>query len=204
MKKGILIAIEGIDGSGKSTSARALYEFLKLEHDVVLTKEPGGTDLGKHLRTLLHERTFALCPRSEYLLFAADRAQHIEEVVMPALSAGKIVISDRMGDSSRAYQGWGRGLGDTWIKQINEWAMQCVTPDVTIYLKIDYATGFLRFKKRNETMTTFEKEKAEFFERIIEGFETIFKERNTVIKIDADQPESVVHQTVIERVRELL
>ncbi len=203
-KKGTLITIEGIDGSGKSSAARALKDSLSQHYDVLLTKEPGATELGKHLRTLLQQRTFDVCPRAEFLLFAADRAQHIEEVVVPALKAGKIVISDRMADSSRAYQGFGRGLNDEWIRRINDWAMQGITPDLTFYLKTDYATAIARLKKRNEQVTVFEQERGAFFERVIEGFETIFKERSSVITIDAAEPEEKVHRAMIENVNQFV
>ncbi len=199
-KKGTLITIEGIDGSGKSSAARALKDNLSLHYDVLLTKEPGATELGTHLRTLLQQRTFDVCARAEFLLFAADRAQHMQEVVLPALQAGKIVVSDRMADSSRAYQGFGRGLDDEWIRRISEWAMQGITPDLTLYLKTDYATAITRLKKRNEQATVFEKERAAFFERVIEGFETIFKERSSVITINAAEPEEKVHLAIIEHV----
>ena len=114
-KKGTLITFEGIDGSGKSSAARALYDHLKDELPVVLTREPGGTELGRVLRTLLQNRTFDLDAKAEYLLFAADRAQHMKEIVLPALAQNKIVISDRMADSSYAYQGSGRGVDPDMI-----------------------------------------------------------------------------------------
>ncbi len=195
---GFLLTIEGIDGSGKSSVARALFEELsKCQYPVLLTKEPGATALGKQLRALLHERPFAVCSEAEFLLFAADRAQHMCEVVEPALSRGMIVISDRMADSSRAYQGFGRGLDEQFIAQVNAWTMKSRVPDLTLYIKVDYPTAQERLQKRNEVMTSFEKEKATFFERIIHGFETIFKERTNVITIDGTQPlESVIREAI--------
>lgn len=207
LTKGILITIEGIDGCGKSSAARVLANALtgfNRPTEVLLTKEPGATELGKHLRTLLHQRTFDISPRAEFLLFAADRAQHIQQVVLPALNAGKIVISDRMADSSRAYQGFGRELGDEWIKLINGWAMQGITPDLTLYLKTDYATASARLQKRNEQATAIEQEEAAFFDRIIVGFETIFKERSSVITINAAEPEEKVHRAMIEHVNHFI
>lgn len=201
---GTLITIEGIDGSGKSSAAQALYTTLLAHYDVLLTKEPGATSLGKQLRALLQGRTFALYPKAEFLLFAADRAQHIEEIVLPALREGKIVISDRMADSSRAYQGFGRGLDDQWIRSINEWAMNGIQPDITIYLKIDYQTAFKRLALRQEAATVFEQEKAAFFDRVIMGFEKIFSERSNVITIDASLPQEEVQQEVYARVLPLL
>ena len=111
LKHGILIAVEGIDGSGKSSFAKNLTEFFT-SHDIAtcLTKQPGGTPLGKQLRHILQTQSVPLCSKAEYLLFAADRAQHMHEVIAPALQEKKIVISDRLADSSIIYQGYGRGL----------------------------------------------------------------------------------------------
>lgn len=199
-RRGILISIEGIDGSGKSTAARALKDALTDRHEVVLTKEPGATQLGKQMRELLQTRTYAVCPEAEYLLFLADRAQHFDEVVLPALKVGSIVISDRMADSSRAYQAFGRGLDDAWIKRMNGWAMKAIVPDLTIYLRIDYATAMMRLQKRNEQATVFEQEKADFFKKVIEGYETIFAGRSSVITIDACDSQAVVHKLIVEKV----
>lgn len=201
---GIMITIEGIDGSGKSPAARSLADALGKRAEVLLTKQPGATELGKHLRAILHERTFDVSARAEFLLFAADRAQHIEEVVRPALLAGKIVISDRMADSSRAYQGFGHRLGDEWIERICQWAMQGIAPDLTLYLKTDYATAASRLKRRNEKATLIEQREAAFFERVIEGYETIFRERASVITIDATESEENVHRMMIEQVNQFV
>ncbi len=201
MKNGILIAIEGIDGCGKSSAAQALFSYLSQRFPVILTKEPGGTELGKHLRTVLQERTYPLLSKAEFLLFAADRAQHMKEVVMPALLAGKIVISDRMKYSSRAYQGFGRGLDDNWITSINEWVTEGLEADIIIYLKIDYSTARERMHKRQVQATAFEKEQADFFERIAQGFEHIFNGRSNVITIDANKNEEQVHKEMTNEVR---
>lgn len=201
---GMLITIEGIDGCGKSSAARALADTVSKHHSVLLTKEPGATQLGKQVRQFLQTRTCDVSPAAEFLLFAADRAQHMHEIVLPALQEGKIVISDRMADSSRAYQGFGRGLDDTWIQNINRWAMKNISPNLTFYLKIDYQTAMSRLKKRNEQATVFEQERVHFFERVIEGFETIFKERDSVITVDATQDQMKVHQIMLEKVLEIL
>lgn len=193
IKSGFLISIEGIDGSGKSTLSRVLKELLESQnYSVILTKEPGGTPLGLQIRNFLQNRTFDICDKAEFLLFASDRAQHMAQKIAPALQNGQIVISDRMGDSSLAYQGFGRGLDKEFINQVNIWAMCNRVPDLTIYLRIDYQIAFERFKRREQT-TAFEQEKSEFFKRVIEGFETIFRDRketlgdNSVIIVDASQ-----------------
>ena len=183
--KGFLISIEGIDGSGKTTLASLLYNKLQEQNiDSILTKEPGDTKLGKNLRTILNSDQWTPCDKAEYLLFAADRAQHIEEVVTPALNKGKRVISDRMGDSSVAYQGYGRKLGVPMIESINRWAMNNITPDLIFYIYLDIPTALTRISHRGEKLTSFEQEKKEFWIRTINGFESIFKDRNNVVKLD--------------------
>jgi dTMP kinase len=200
---GILITLEGIDGSGKTSAAQALYHHLKELHSVVLTREPGGTQLGSVLRTLLQERTFKLDPKAEYLLFAADRAQHIQEIVLPALAKGQIVLSDRMADSSYAYQGYGRGVTPSMIHQVNRWAMHEREPDLTLYIMISYEEARRRLGVRNEQTTVFEKEQDSFFERVAKGFEAAFALRsadNLIIRIDGHHDEKRVHREIIEAV----
>jgi dTMP kinase len=118
-------------------------------------------------------------------LFAADRAQHFEEVVCPAISQGKLVISDRLADSSLAYQGYGRGIDRLLIDQTNQWAMQSIKPDLIFYLKIDPKIAYQRVIARNEKLTSFESEKLEFWYKVAHGFETIFANRKDVITLDA-------------------
>jgi len=188
LNQGILISVEGIDGSGKSTFALNLYNKLIAEKiPTVLTKQPGGTKLGVQLRNILHERPFEICPKSEYLLFAADRAQHIESIVQPALNKNKIVISDRMGDSSVVYQGYARGLDTTKIETINLWAMNNIKPDITFYIQLSPEQAIQRIKQRNLALTSFEKEGIDFIKSLVLGFETIFKKRSNVIWLDGTQ-----------------
>ncbi len=199
IKSGFLITLEGIDGAGKSSVAKAIRDFfISKNQEVVLTREPGATKLGSFLRKILHERDFEICDKSEFLLFASDRAQHMASLVKPALDVGKIVISDRMADSSLAYQGYARGLDKEKIKFINSWAMDQMVPDVTIYLKIDHKTAMSRLSSR-ESYTSFEKEKAMFFDKVIYGFEEIFNQRNNVIFIDASLDFSSVVKSAIEQ-----
>ncbi len=203
LKTGLLIAVEGIDGSGKSTLASSLRKSLEQEQlPVILTFEPGDTQLGTHIRKLLQERPTAMSDTAEYLLFAADRAQHMHEVVKPLLAAHNIVISDRMADSSLAYQGYGRGLDKNMIREVNSWALQNIKPDITLYVKISLATSLERLKARKTVPTAIEQEKAEFTERVINGFETIFKDRRDVIVLDGEQTyeqiHAAAHQTIMQ------
>ncbi len=194
LKKGILIAIEGIDGSGKSSLAKNLSTALQKQYPLVLTKEPGGTPLGQQLRSIVQEKKVPVCPKAEFLLFATDRAQHFNDVIIPNLAAGKIIISDRMADSSLVYQGYGRGLDHALIKAINAWAMGGITPTITIYLKVSAQTATARILERNASLTSFEKEKQEFIQKLIDGFDTIYKNRNDVIIVDGNQSENLVTQ----------
>lgn len=196
-QKGILIAIEGIDGSGKSTLAKNLFAHLEKKHTVLLTKEPGGSTLGKTIRGIVQQQEMLICPKAEYLLFAADRAQHFQEVIIPALTKGVIVISDRMGDSSVVYQGYARGLDIDMIKSINIWAMQNRTPDITIFVQINPELAYQRLIKRKETLTTFERENETFMKKVDEGFRALYQNRNDVILINgADDEETVLKNTL--------
>lgn len=180
---GYLLTLEGIDGSGKTTLARALYE--KLTHDgvtTVLTKEPGATPFGKEIRAMVQNPQHARPALSEFFLFAADRVAHIDQVVKPALAAKSTVICDRMADSSIAYQGFGRNLSVAVIETINKIAMQGVKPDITFYLEIDYATAHQRIMQRNEALSQFDQEKESFFKRVIQGYEYVYAQRADVMK----------------------
>lgn len=187
---GKLITFEGIDGCGKSTLAKALHEALssKLSGNVIFTKEPGGTQLGQALRAILQTQKSMVCDLAEYLLFAADRAQHFAEIIMPTIQRGGWVLADRLADSSLAYQGYGRGISTERIAATNGWAMQGKEPDLTIYVQIDVETAFERIAKRNEALTSFEQEKRAFWHRVIIGYETIFASRNNVITINGNTP----------------
>lgn len=196
LTRGILISIEGIDGSGKSTLAQSLAQTMSTITSTLLTKEPGDTPLGQQIRTLVQEKKEPICPISEYLLFAADRAQHFEQVVLPALNRNELVISDRLADSSLAYQGFGRGLDQHMIQTINDWAMKQRHPDITIYVHVSPDLAYERIIKRQEKLTAFEQEKKDFMKKVVEGFETIFSKRSNVWYISGNQsPEEVLKQS---------
>jgi len=183
---GLLIAIEGIDGAGKSTLIQHVATQLKNTFSsVVITKEPGGSHLGKKLRALLQHRDTPICPTAEYLLFAADRAQHFNELIIPELKKNSIIISDRMADSSVVYQGYGRGLDISIIQTINNWAMCWRQPDIIIYLKLSGVQARERIKNRNKTLTAFEQEDSNFTQKLITGFDTLYAHDNKVLTLDA-------------------
>lgn len=197
---GKFITIEGIDGCGKSTLAQNLTDALvKTGASVVLTKEPGGSELGTALRKILQEQKDPVCEKAEYLLFAADRAQHFKQIIRPALMNNKIVISDRWGDSSVAYQGYGRGLDVAMIKSVNAWATEGLIPDVIFYIRIDAQKAFDRIKKRNLELTAFEKEKVEFWTRVEHGYEELFMNNKNVIILDGKMTQEELLQQAVEQ-----
>lgn len=193
-KQGLLISIEGIDGSGKSTLRALLAQRLRGSFEVLETREPGGSKLGGALRTILQHDT--VCSRAEFLLFAADRAQHFDEVIIPALTKGVLVISDRMADSSYAYQGFGRGLDLMFLETVNTWAMQHRQPDMTFYLYLDPESASARILKRNEKLTRFEQEKKDFLMRVMQGFEALAQhDPDRIKKINALlEPDQIADQ----------
>lgn len=199
--KGILVALEGIDGSGKSTLAQNLFITLQQQgFDTILTKEPGASALGKEIRTIIQTQTMPLTSRAEYLLFAADRAQHFAERIIPALEQKKLIISDRMSDSSLAYQGYGNGLDLEMIRTINSWTMQNIIPDITIFVRVPIEIALERAKKRG-SLSAYE-QRTGFLQRVADGFEELYKKRNDVIIVNGiESPETLTNQvcTVIEQ-----
>lgn len=202
LTKGILITLEGIDGSGKSSLAKALHSYLNEQHPTILTKEPGGSSLGKKLREITQHESISSV--AEFLLFASDRAEHFEKLIIPALKENKIVISDRMADSSLAYQGYAKKLDVNMISMVNRWAMQNIEPDITIYTKVDAAIARERLSKRNLKLTKFEKEQEDFMITVSEAYDTIFKTRDNVITVDANKSEQAVLDETICRLSYLL
>ncbi len=161
---GVFVALEGGEGSGKSTQAALLVTWLEsLGHNVLLTREPGGTDVGKILRHIvLDNETGELSPRTEVLLYAADKAEHVDEIVLPALAEGAVVLTDRYVDSTLAYQGAGRHLDISEVEHVARWATSSLRPHLTVVLDIDPAVGHTRF----EGADRIESEPIEFHQRV--------------------------------------
>lgn len=196
--KSLFITFEGIDGCGKSTLARNVAVALeKANHSVLLTKEPGGSKLGVAVRHILHEQPEPLEAISEFLLFAADRAEHFRKIIMPALKNGSIVISDRCADSSLAYQGYARGLDVNFIAQVNAVAMAQVKPTLTFFISLNPAIAFNRISERGKKLTSIEERGIAFFEKADNGFRTIYQNRSDVITLDGTQsPEELVKKAI--------
>jgi dTMP kinase len=190
---GLLITLEGGEGSGKTRQASALAKHLQQRgHSVCTTREPGGTALGQAVLRLLRESEggLALTPLSELLLFEADRAQHVNEVIRPALASGKIVVCDRFTDSSMAYQGYGRGLGLELIQRLNEEATGGVGPHLTLLLDIPPEVGLVR---EGAQIDVTGREPPAFHERVREGFLALAREEpERFVVIDATRPEGEV------------
>ena len=199
---GIFIAFEGGEGTGKSTQSQLLKAWLEQEGEsVILSREPGGTDLGKDLRKILlgHE-TGAISPRAEALLYAADRAHHVYSVIRPGLDRGDVVISDRYFDSSAAYQGAGRILNPEEVARISRWATESLYPTLTILIDAPAEIGLSRLQSRDRL----EAEPTEFHERVRQEFLQIaMMDPERYFVVDGTQSVEEIHRQIIENVAEL-
>jgi dTMP kinase len=193
---GFLLALEGGEGAGKSTQARLLRDWLEsLGHEVVLTREPGGTPVGARLRELLLDPGTRLADRAEALLYAADRAQHVEEVLRPALRRGDVVVTDRYVDSSIAYQGAGRSLSADELARVSRWATGGLVPSLTVLLDVPPAVGLARSGQVRDRL---EAEPEEFHDRVREGFLAVARANaGRYLVVDATRPA----EEIAERIR---
>ena len=197
----MFITFEGIDGVGKSTQLDLLEKYLTSKgHEVIRTLEPGGTELGQEIRHLLLHRKGDVAPRSEALLYAADRAHHVATKIRPALEQGKVVLSDRYFDSSVAYQGAARELEVDEVRDISIWAVGGLIPDLTILLDLPADVAMLRRNKTGVEPDRLESEQVEFFERARDEYLRRAEEPRFLIVDAADSVESI-HQQVLERVK---
>lgn len=182
--KGIFISFEGIEGTGKSTQAKLLQQgLLGLGHEVILTEEPGGTLISLRVREILLSVDHTnMKPLTELLLYNAARAQHIEEVILPALNRGAVVITDRFTDSTFAYQGYGRGIDPGLLESIDKIATNGLRPDITILLDLDVETGLKRNRRINKT-DRLELEDVEFHKRVRKGYHDLAAKEPERIKV---------------------
>jgi dTMP kinase len=214
-QRGKFITFEGLDGVGKSTQLENLATYLRERGiDVLTTREPGGTALGEKLRTvLLSSRTSGLSPLAELALMFADRAQHIDEQILPALERGQWVLCDRFTDSSEAYQGGGRQLGTEIVQQLHRSLCHDLQPDLTILMLSDAARAVARARKRNvgqskqteDDENRFEKESRAFYERVLAAYMAIAQRApQRVSAVDAADPIAKVQKKIARIVEERL
>ncbi|MCX8030327.1 MAG: dTMP kinase [Thermodesulfovibrionales bacterium] len=196
--KGFLISFEGIEGSGKTTISRLIAETLMMDgYEVMTTYEPGGTQIGHKIRDILlsaeHKNMSHMC---ELFLYNAARAQHLKEIILPALQSGKLVITDRFIDSTVAYQGYGRGIDLSLIRHLTEIVTGGLKPHITILLDIDIELGLKR-NRSIKKVDRFELEEIEFYKKVKEGYRRIYEDEPKRIKIvDASQPLEMIIQEV--------
>ena len=215
LQRGQFITFEGLDGVGKSTQMENLAGYLRQRGiDVVTTREPGGTAIGEKLRTvLLSSRTAGLSPLAELALMFADRAQHIDEQILPALERGQWVLCDRFTDSSEAYQGGGRELGSELVLHLHKSLCHDLQPDLTILMVSDVARTVARARRRNveqsrnmtEDENRFEKESRAFYNRVLAAYMAIAQRApQRVVQVDAADPIAKVQNRIVRIVEERL
>ena len=205
----MFIAFEGIEGAGKGTAARETAGWLSsLGREVVLTREPGGSELGLALRALLLDRQNGdISPEAELFLYLADRAQHVRQVIRPALERGGVVLCDRFACSNLAYQGYGRGMALDMLRSLNDWAVGGLWPDLTLVLDLEPAAGLERARRRNRLLGLeqkegrFEAEDLTFHTRVREGYRELSRAQpDRVLLVDASGRE----EDVFRRIKNLL
>jgi dTMP kinase len=206
MSPGTLVTIEGIDGAGKTTLAAGLAAALRERGlEIHLLREPGGVQVAERLRDLVKDPSLTIGARAEALIYAAARAQLVEEAISPLLERGSWVVLDRFVDSSLAYQGAGRGLGIDAVRAINEFGTGGVSPDRTLLLAVDPELGRARTVGRAEDLDRLERERAGFFEAIARAYDELASQDPARIRrIDGAQPPEKVLASALEAVADLL
>ena len=200
MKKGLFITLEGIEGVGKSTHAVFITELLQNNgHEVTLTREPGGTGTGEAIREiLLHHKVENIADVTELLLIFSARAQHLDEVIRPALAKNTSIVCDRFTDATYAYQGGGRGIGKDKVRLLEDWVQEGLKPDLTLLFDAPVATGLSRAKKRSAA-DRFESETIAFFEQVRSTYlDSARAEPERVYVIDAAQSLQQVQADISE------
>lgn len=194
----MFITLEGTEGSGKTTAIKGIAEVLRSEgHDVLVTREPGGSNIGPKIREILLGGD-AVSPLAELLLFLADRTQHVEQVIRPHLAKGGVVLCDRFRDSTVAYQGYARGFDVALLEQLNDVATLSLKPDLTLLFDLDPEVGLARQTDKDRL----DLEPLEFHQKVREGFlEIMKKEPERVIRVDASLEPQQVQANCLEIIR---
>ncbi len=205
-KRGVFISLEGIEGCGKSTQSKMLYEYLsQLGNCVILTREPGGTSIAEKIRDLLLDpKNDSMTDTAELFLYLASRAQHVEQVIVPALNEGKIVICERFNDATYAYQGFARGLDLNLLVDLTKIATSGLEPDLTLLLDLDVEEGLLRAEKLKNHRDRLESESIDFHSKVRNGYLTIARNNPQRVKvIDANGTIDEVHLRIRNCVDEM-
>lgn len=202
--RGVFITFEGPDGSGKTTQIKLLEKYFKEKgYDILITREPGGTNISEQIRNVILDKNNIEMDRiTEALLYAASRAQHVAQIIKPALLEGKAIICDRFVDSSIVYQGIGRNLGIDFIKKINDMATEGTEPDITFLMKISPDLGLSR-KFSSDECNRLDMEKLEFHNKVYEGYlklESLYPER--IIGVDAAKSIEEIYKDIIKIVED--
>lgn len=203
---GLFITLEGMDGSGKTTQIQLLQAYFeKSGFEVVVTREPGGTVISEAIRKIILDKQYLeMSHMTEALLYAAARAQHVDQLIRPAVESGKIVICDRFVDSSVVYQGISRGLGEARIRAVNDFAINGLMPNLTILLDLAAKEGISR-KKSQQELDRLELEKDTFHQKVSDGYRKIADEMpERIIKVDASLSIDKIHGQIVKRIEELL
>lgn len=203
---GLFITFEGGDGSGKTTQITLLATWLEAQgQTVVLTREPGGTDLGVELRNIVLHRKGFIAPRAEALLYAADRSHHIHSLVRPALERGEVVVQDRYLDSSVAYQGAGRVLDPEEVRELSLWATERLIPHLTVLLDVPASVAKARQAQTEREYDRLEAEAEDFHTRVRESYLSLAAaEPERFLVVNGELPIEEIHQSIITKVSDLL
>ena len=204
MARGLFISIEGPDGSGKSTQLNNIKRFFQEKGiETIFTREPGGTVIGERIREILLDKShIEMDPMTEAMLYAAARAQHVSQVIKPAIAEGKVVVCDRFVDSSIAYQGYGRQLGDS-VEIINSYAVAGLMPDITILMKLDPSIGKNRIGSRDKDRLELEKDA--FHAAVFEGYLALERKYpDRIVGIDASRTIEDIKCDIYKKLEEVL